>query len=26
VVCDIVDKDNAIEVLKVGDRKEVYRR
>lgn len=26
LVCDIVDKDRVIEVLKVGDRKEVYRR
>ena len=26
LVCDIVDKDRVIEVLKVRDRKEVYRR
>lgn len=26
LVCDIVDRGRVIEVLKVGDRKEVYRR
>lgn len=26
LICDIVDKERVIEVLKVGDRKEVYRR